>query len=191
MARTPSTMLDLGTPLPAFTLPEPLTGKLMDSATFAGKPLLVAFICNHCPFVLHIQDAFVAFAHEYMSKGLGIVAISANDVTTHPDDGPEKVAERAREKGYPFPYLYDESQAVAKAFRAACTPDFFLFDANGKLAYRGQFDGARPGNDAPNDGADLRAAADAVLAGRTPSPDQRPSLGCNIKWRADNEPDYF
>lgn len=191
MARTPSTMLDLGTPLPAFTLPEPLTGKLVDSATFAGKPLLVAFICNHCPFVLHIQDAFVDFAREYVSKGLGIVAISANDVTTHPDDGPEKMAERARDKGYPFPYLYDESQAVAKAFRAACTPDFFLFDANGKLAYRGQFDGARPGNDAPNDGADLRAAADAVLAGRTPSPDQRPSLGCNIKWRAGNEPDYF
>ncbi|MGF1642737.1 MAG: thioredoxin family protein [Thiotrichales bacterium] len=191
MARTPSTMLDLGTHLPPFELIEPLTGKAVGSVAFAGKPLLVAFICNHCPFVLHIHDAFVAFAREYGDKGLGVVAINSNDVTSHPDDAPDKMAAVAAEKGYPFPYLFDATQAVAKAYRAACTPDFFLFDGEGKLVYRGQFDGARPGNDAPNDGADLRAATDAVLASKAPASDQRPSLGCNIKWMPGNEPDYY
>lgn len=191
MAQTPSTMLALGTETPRFELPEPTTGKTVSSEAFAGKPLLVAFVCNHCPFVKHIQQGFAAFAKEYQAKGLGIVAISSNDVTTHPDDGPEKMAEEARMAGYTFPYLFDETQEVAKSYRAACTPDFFLFDGKGRLAYRGQFDGARPGNDVPVTGEDLRAAADLVLAGGQPGPDQKPSLGCNIKWRPGNEPDYY
>ncbi|MGF1547771.1 MAG: thioredoxin family protein [Thiotrichales bacterium] len=191
MARTPSTMLDLGTPAPEFALTEPRTGKTVALSDFANQPLLVAFICNHCPFVLHIQDAWIEFARDYGARGLAVVAINSNDTTTHPDDAPEKMATRAVEKNYSFPYLFDPTQAVAKAYRAACTPDFFLFDRAGKLAYRGQFDSARPGNDAPNDGADLRAAADAVLVGKTPAADQKPSLGCNIKWTAGNEPDYF
>jgi peroxiredoxin len=184
-------MLELGTPAPAFSLPEPATGETVSSDQFSGRPLLVAFICNHCPFVKHIQGGFAAFAAEYQAKGLAVAAISSNDVTSHPDDGPEQMAEEARLAGYDFPYLFDASQEVAKAYRAACTPDFFLFDRGGRLVYRGQFDGARPGNDVPVSGRDMRAAADAVLAGRQPAPEQQPSLGCNIKWRAGNEPDYY
>ena len=191
MAQTPSTMLELGTEAPYFALPEPATGKTVSSDSFTGRPMLVAFVCNHCPFVKHIQKGFVAFAGEYQPKGLGIVAISSNDVTTHPDDGPEKMAEEARDARYTFPYLFDETQEVAKSYRAACTPDFFLFDEDRKLVYRGQFDGARPGNSIPVTGKDLRAAADAVLAGGQPSADQAPSVGCNIKWRPGNEPDYY
>ncbi len=191
MARTPSTMLELGTPAPHFALPEPLTGKTVSLDDFRGKPLLVVFMCNHCPYVLHILDGLLDFAREYIPKGLQMVAINANDVANYPDDSPEKMVEMARAKDFPFPYLFDESQEIAKAYRAACTPDFFLFDADGKLVYRGQFDDARPRNDAPVTGADLRAAADAVLRGEKPAEDQKPSLGCNIKWKAGNEPDYY
>ena len=192
MARTPSTMLELGTPAPAFSLPEPATGKTVGLDDFAGEPLLVAFICNHCPYVIRVLDGFIDFAREYQQKGLKIVAINANDVANYPDDSPEKMVALVREKNIPFPYLFDESQESAKSYQAACTPDFFLFDRDGKLAYRGQFDSARPRNDEPVTGADLRRAADAVLAGETPDPDaQIPSLGCNIKWKPGNEPDYF
>lgn len=190
MAQTPSTMLELGTPAPDFSLPEPATERTVSLSDFAGKPLLVAFLCNHCPFVLHIKDVFAAFAQEYQERGLAVVAINANDVANYPADAPDKMAQMARESGFMFPYLYDESQQVAQAYRAACTPDFFLFDADHRLVYRGRFDGATPGNDEPVTGMDLRAAADALLEG-TPMPqDQRPSIGCNIKWKAGNEPDW-
>ncbi len=191
MARTPSTMLDLGTPAPGFSLPEPSSGKTVSLSDYAGKPLLVVFACNHCPYVLHILRAFVDFAREYGEKGLDAVMINANDVANYPDDSPEKMVELAREYGFGFPYLYDESQAVAQAYQAACTPDFFLFDADHRLYYRGQFDGSRPRNDEPVTGADLRAAADALLAGEPAPAEQLPSLGCNIKWKAGNEPGYF
>lgn len=192
MARTPSTMLELGVSAPDFSLPEPLTGQHRSLADFnGGKGLLVLFICNHCPFVLHILDSLVEFGREYQSRGLDIVAISANDVDSHPDDSPDKMAELAREHGFSFPYLYDESQEVAKAYQAACTPDLYLFDGQHKLVYRGQYDGARPGNDVAITGSDLRAAVDALLAGKAIASEQSPSLGCNIKWKPGNEPDYF
>jgi peroxiredoxin len=185
-------MLPLGTPAPAFGLPEPASGETVSLDRFRDAPaLLVIFMCNHCPFVKHIRQGLLQFAREYRERGLAIVAISANDAAKYPDDSPAKMAEEARTFGYPFPYLYDESQAVAKAYCAACTPDFFLFDADRRLVYRGQFDGSRPGNNIPVTGADLRAAADAVLAGQSPSPEQKPSLGCNIKWKAGNEPYYY
>ncbi len=193
MARTPSTMLELGTLAPDFTLPNPRTGSdtsLTQIAT-GKKGVLVAFICNHCPYVVHIQQAFVEFANNYLDKGLAIVAISSNDVDNYPADAPEQMAIIAEKAGYAFPYLYDESQAVAKAYRAACTPDFFLFDQDLKLVYRGQFDSSRPRNDDPITGADMRAAVDALLAGQTINADQIPSLGCNIKWKPGNEPDYY
>ncbi len=151
----------------------------------------MAFICAHCPFVIHIRKAFGAFAREYQEKGLAVVAIASNDLAQYPQDGPEGMVKESEEGGYTFPYLLDESQEVAKAYRAACTPDFFLFDRDRKLVYRGQFDGSRPGNGLPVTGEDLRAAADAVLAGETVSEDQRSSIGCNIKWRSGNAPDYF
>ena len=189
MAQTPSTMLPLGTSAPNFSLPEPATGKTVSLDDFKNAPaLLVMVICNHCPFVKHIRAELARFGRDYQAKGLAMVAISANDVANHPDDSPAKIAEEA--KLYPFPYLYDESQAVAEAYRAACTPDFFLFDADRKLVYRGQFDGSRPGNNLPVTGADLRAAVDAVLAGQPVVAEQKPSIGCNIKWKAGNEPDY-
>jgi len=191
MARTPSTMLELGTPAPDFDLPEPASGGRVALADFAGRALLVAFICNHCPFVVHIRDAFNAFARECRERGVAVVAINSNDVASHPDDSPERMAEDARRFSYDFPYLFDAEQSVARAYRAACTPDFYLFDSAGELFYRGQFDGARPGNDVPVTGADLRAAVDALLAGSPPPGAQLPSLGCNIKWRAGNQPDYF
>lgn len=192
MARTPSTMLELGVSAPDFSLPEPLTGQTRSLEDFRGaKGLLVMFICNHCPFVLHILDSLVAFAAEYEQQGLKVVAISANDVASHPDDAPEKMAELARARGFGFPYLYDEDQSVAKAYRAACTPDFYLFNAEMKLVYRGQYDGARPGNDVPVSGVDMRAAVDALLAGGVVASDQLPSLGCNIKWKPGNEPEYY
>lgn len=191
MARTPSTMLELGTPAPAFLLPDPLAFNDVALSDFHGKPLLVMFICNHCPFVIHILDELVVFAHEYQEKGLSVVAINSNDVATYPRDSPAKMSELAAQKQFGFPYLYDAEQGIAKAYEAACTPDFFLFDANHRLAYRGQFDDARPQSDVPVTGADLRAAADAVLAGEKPSEDQKASLGCNIKWKVGNEPEYF
>jgi len=184
MARTPSTMLALGTPLPTFSLPDVVSGQAVTDAAAAGKITVVAFICNHCPFVMHLKKELAAFGHFCRSAGVHMVAISSNDIGTHPMDGPEAMAEDARAHDYVFPYLYDESQDVARAFDAACTPDFFVFDRSGHLAYRGQFDGSRPGNGVPITGDDLYAAVRALLSGATPNPDQRPSIGCNIKWRA-------
>jgi peroxiredoxin len=190
MALTPSTMLALGTEAPDFRLPDP-EGKRVARDDFRDAPaLLVAFLCNHCPYVQHIREGFAAFAKEYRAKGLAIVAINSNDAQSHPDDAPPAMAQEIRRFAYVFPYLVDETQAVAKAYRAACTPDFFLFDAARKLVYRGQFDASRPGNRVPVTGADLRGAADAVLAGRAVAEDQVPSIGCNIKWKPGNEPDY-
>ncbi len=190
MALTPSTMLELGIRAPDFALTDVASGQAVSRDTFAGKPLLVAFVCNHCPYVKHIADAFAAFARDYQPRGLAVVAISANDPAHRAEDGPEQMAKEAQARGYTFPYLYDASQAVAKAYHAACTPDFFLFDAAHTLVYRGQFDDSRPGNDRPVTGADMRAAAEAVLTGRPVPADQRPSIGCNIKWKPGNEPDY-
>jgi thiol-disulfide isomerase/thioredoxin len=192
MARTSSTMLELGTKAPEFDLPDPATGRTVSLADVARAPaLLVAFICNHCPFVVHIREAFAAFAEEYSENGLAVIAINANDAAGYPADAPEKMVEVARQYGYGFPYLYDASQETAKRYRAACTPDFFLFDGQRTLVYRGQFDDARPGNKEPVTGKDLRAAVDAVLAGHPVTTEQKPSLGCNIKWRPGNAPDYF
>lgn len=184
--------MPLGTPAPEFSLPNPATNTAVSLSNFAGKKgLLVMFVCNHCPFVVHLRDDLVTFAKEYQEQGLGIVGISSNDVGTHPDDSPERMAEDTEKFGYTFDYLYDESQEVAKAYGAACTPDFFLFDAEMKLAYRGQFDDSRPDSGIPITGADLRAAADAVLAGNSPTDEQKPSIGCNIKWKEGNAPGYF
>lgn len=193
MAMTPSTMLPLGTEAPPFRLPD-IDGKpiSLDDAAGDSKGYLVAFICNHCPFVIHLREALADFGREYQDKGLAMFAISSNDAANYPADSPAKMAEEARQAGYTFPYLYDEDQEIAKAYRAACTPDFFLFDADRKLVYRGQFDASRPGNGAPVTGADLRAAADQVLAGgAVPEEGQAPSVGCNIKWKPGNAPDYF
>jgi thiol-disulfide isomerase/thioredoxin len=185
-------MLALGTPAPAFALQDAGTGKTVTLEDFADAPaLLVVFMCNHCPFVKHIRPTLAAFARDYQAKGLAMVGISSNDVADYPEDGPEKMAEEVRNAGYVFPYLYDETQAAAKAYKAACTPDFFLFDREHKLVYRGQFDDSRPGNNRPVTGADLRAAVDAVLAGQPVPQEQKPSMGCNIKWTAGNEPDYY
>lgn len=191
MAQTLSTMLELGTTAPDFRLPD-INGKLVSRDDFkSASALLVMFVCNHCPYVKHIQAGLVQLAKDYQPKGVAIVAISSNDAEKYPDDSPAKMQDEARTAGYTFPYLYDATQTVAKAYRAACTPDFFLFDKNFKLAYRGQFDAARPKNAEPVTGKDMRAALDALLAGRTPSVDQVPSVGCNIKWKPGNEPDYF
>jgi thiol-disulfide isomerase/thioredoxin len=156
-----------------------------------ASALLVVFMCNHCPFVKHIRSQFAAVAKEYQARGVGVVGINSNDAESYPDDRPEKMAEEVKQMGYTFPYLYDETQQVAKAYRAACTPDFYLFDREGRLVYRGQFDDSRPGNGRPVTGADLRAALDAVLGGRAVPGNQRPSIGCNIKWKSGNAPDYF
>ncbi|MBL9164209.1 MAG: thioredoxin family protein [Planctomycetaceae bacterium] len=191
MARTPSTMLPLGTPAPDFKLMN-VDGREVELADFAGKPaLLVMFMCNHCPFVIHVADQLAQLASEYMARGVAVVGINSNDTATHPADSPERMVAEAEERGYAFAYLFDETQEVAKAYRAACTPDFFLFDQDRKLAYRGQLDDSRPGNGVPVTGKDLRAALDAVLAGKKPVEEQRASLGCNIKWKAGNEPEYF
>ena len=188
MVQTPSSMLELGTEAPDFALPEPATNQPVSLSEQEGKPLLVVFSCNHCPYVLHLIDAFVKLANAARQRGLAVVMISANDVTGYPQDGPQQMAEFARSHSFEFAYLYDESQEVARAYRATCTPDFFLFDEQHRLVYRGQFDGSRPGNSAPVDGADLRAAIDAVLSGVETSEQQIPSVGCSIKWRAGNEP---
>ena len=195
MVSTASTMQALGSEAPAFTLSNTHSvsgGPTVSLADYVNsKALLVAFICNHCPYVIHIRDAFNAFAEEYAPLGLATIAISANDAATHPDDAPEMMAEEAARHGFAFPYLYDEDQSVAKAYRAACTPDFFLFDEHRQLAYRGQFDASRPKNNEPVSGIDLRNAADAVLRGDAVPGEQIPSIGCNIKWKAGQEPDYF
>ena len=191
MVAVNSTMLPLGTPAPDFRLPD-TEGKLVARDDFRDAPgLLVMFICNHCPYVQHIRSGLAAFGRDYQARGLAIVAINSNDVASYQDDSPERMADEKRRVGYTFPYLYDESQGVAKAYRAACTPDFFLFDRDRRLVYRGQFDDSRPANDRPVTGADLRAAADAVLAAKPVSGEQRPSIGCNIKWKRGNAPDYF
>jgi peroxiredoxin len=191
MSATPSTMVPLAMTAPGFNLPD-TDGKQVSLADFAGTPaLLVAFICNHCPFVKHIQAALTQLARNYQVKGVAVVAINSNDVANYPDDSPAKMVEEKRLAGYTFPYLYDESQKVAQTYRAACTPDFFLFDKDRRLVYRGQMDASRPGNDKPNDGADLRAALDAVLSGKPVSAKQIPSMGCNIKWKAGNAPNYL
>lgn len=184
MSRTESLMKELGSAAPAFTLPDVVTGKSLSIEDARGpKGLLVMFLCAHCPFVKHLEQAIADFARAYQNKGIGIVAISSNDAVAYPDDDPNHLAGQARRLNFTFPYLYDESQQVARAHHAACTPDFFLYDADLKLVYRGQFDTSRPGNGVPVTGKDLRAAVDAVLAGRPVSPDQIPSLGCNIKWK--------
>ena len=191
MAATPSTMPPLGMNAPDFTLPDH-EGFERSLSEFSQAPaLLVSFICYHCPFVVHIRQGFGAFAREYREKGLAVVAIASNDVEQYPQDGPEGMSKEVEEGGYDFPYLFDETQEVAKAYQAACTPDFFLFDRDRRLVYRGQFDDSRPGNEIPVTGNDLRAAVDAVLAGRTVPEEQRSSIGCNIKWKVGNEPDYF
>ena len=195
MAATESTMLELGTQAPDFSLPNTnpkFADRVFSLADFAdAKALLVMFVCNHCPYVIHLREALVRMAADYAERGLQVVAISSNSVQTHPQDGPDKMREEAEQQGFPYPYLYDESQAVAQAYMAACTPDFFLFDADQKLAYRGRFDGSRPKNDIPVTGEDMRAAVDAVLAGEKPAGEQVPSMGCNIKWTPGNEPAYF
>ena len=185
MARTASAMLPLGTSAPNFTLPNVVTNRDLSLKAAAGpKGLLVMFLCRHCPFVKYLQSALAQLGRDYQDKGIGIVAISSNDAASQPDDAPESLAEQAREVGFPFPYLYDETQQVARAYNAVCTPDFFLFDSGLKLVYRGQFDASRPGNEVPITGKDLRTALDALLAGQPINPDQHPSLGCNIKWRS-------
>lgn len=191
MALTTSTMLSLGTKAPDFRLPD-TEGRSVSLADFDGAPaLLVIFLCNHCPYVKHVREGLAALVRDYQEKGVAVVGISSNDVATHPDDSPERMKAEKAEVGYTFPYLYDEGQDVAQAYAAACTPDFYVFDRDQKLVYRGQMDDSRPGNDRPVTGKDLRAALDAVLEGRAPADDQRPSLGCNIKWKAGREPGYF
>jgi len=191
MVRTPSTMLPLGTIAPEFDLPN-VDGRMVDYAAASGpRGTVVMFICNHCPFVKHVADHLASLGREYMPRGIGFAAISSNDVSAHPADSPEQMVREAEDRGYPFPYLYDETQEVAKAYHAACTPDFYVFDAGKRLVYRGQLDPSRPGSDTPVTGRDLRAAVDAVLAGSPPVADQVPSLGCNVKWKPGNHPPYF
>jgi len=189
MALTPSTMLSLGTSAPDFKLSD-TAGKIVSRDDCKGKPLLVLFICNHCPFVKHVRGELAKIGQEYLPKGIGMVAINANDAEKFPNDSPERMKVEVAEAGYPFPYLFDETQDVAKAYKAACTPDVFLFDQNHKLVYRGQIDDSRPKNEIPLTGKDLREALDAVVEGKAVSDQQTPSIGCNIKWKPGNEPNY-
>ncbi|MBL8550855.1 MAG: thioredoxin family protein [Hyphomonadaceae bacterium] len=190
MALRHSRMTELGASAPDFSLPDPAGRRWALEDFKGGQALLVAFICNHCPFVKHIAAGLAAYARDYAGKGVKIVAISPNDVESHPEDGPEKMAEFAVGHGFTFPYLYDESQETALAYEAICTPDFFLFDRDLTLAYRGRFDAATPGNSLAVTGADLRAATDALIAGRAPAADQAPSMGCSIKWKRDRAPSW-
>lgn len=184
MAATESTMLALGTPAPDFHLPDVVTGRTVSLQDFADKKaLLLMFICRHCPYVVHVRHELAKLGVDYADKSVGIVAISSNDAETYPEDAPESLKQMALELGFRFPFLYDESQDVARAYQAACTPDFFLFDTDRKLVYRGQLDDSRPGNGVPVTGRDLRAAIDALLADQPVNPNQKPSLGCNIKWK--------
>ncbi len=191
MVTTASTMLSLGTTAPGFSLPDTAGATVSRDDLAAAPALLVMFISNHCPYVRHVADELARLGRDYETRGVAIVAICANDVERYPDDAPAAMADFAAERGFTFPYLHDESQSVAQAYRAACTPDFFLFDADRQLVYRGQLDGSRPSSDAPIDGRDLRAALDATLAGAAIPEPQLPSVGCNIKWKPGNEPDYF
>jgi peroxiredoxin len=191
MAARHSLMLPLGTAAPPFALLDTVSGRTVALEDFASSPaVLIAFICNHCPFVKHIFDGFASFARDFQSRGAAVVAISSNDIESYPDDRPTEMTRIAKLKGFTFPYLYDESQQVAKAYQAICTPDFFLFDGEQRLAYRGQFDASRPGNKIPVTGSDLRAAAEAVLRGAPAPSEQIPSVGCSIKWKAGREPDW-
>lgn len=191
MVKTPSTMLPLGTKAPEFSLVN-VDGRTVSLGDFEGaRGLVVMFICNHCPFVKHIATELARFGHEYQQKGLAVVAINSNDASKYPEDSPERMVHEVEERGYTFPYLYDDGQVVAKAYRAACTPDFFLFDGRRQLVYRGQFDSSRPNSGTPVTGEDLRHAADCVLAGSPVPQEQRPSIGCNIKWAEGMEPEYF
>jgi len=193
MASTCSTMLDLGTRAPDFTLPNlNLPGNdIVALADYPGRRgVLIAFICNHCPYVVHIRQSFVAFADKYMDRGIAVITINSNDVSTHPDDSPENMTRLAKTCGFKFPYLFDADQSVARAYQAACTPDFFLFDSHLQLYYRGQYDNARPGNGQPINGADLGAACELLLTGKPAPQQQIPSMGCNIKWLPGQEPDY-
>lgn len=191
MAATESTMLELGTSAPDFDLPKPDGGRVRLSDFADAEGLVVAFICNHCPFVKHIREGLAEYARDYMPRNVALVAINANDFATYNGDAPERMQEEIDSFGYCFPYVYDESQDVAKAYRAACTPEFYLFDANRTLVYRGRFDAATPGNDEPVSGDELRHATDAMLTGDTPDLHQVPGIGCNIKWKSGNAPDYF
>ncbi len=190
MVRTPSTMLDIGTRAPDFDLPEPVSGNSVRLSDYQHKPLLVVFSCNHCPYVLHLLQSFSEYAREIQQQGLSVVMINANDIENYPQDSPQKMIELAQQHGFDFPYLYDASQQVAIAYEAACTPDFFLFDASHRLVYRGQYDAARPGNDEAITGVDLKTASQALLNSEVITEQQIPSMGCNIKWRAGNEPQY-
>jgi peroxiredoxin len=191
MALTPSTMLDLGTEAPGFTLADPEGNSFDLSKQQIDRGLLVIFMCNHCPYVIHIREQLVQRIREYQGQGITVVAINSNDYITHPDDSPERMAQDAKKFGYTFPYLVDEDQQVARAYQAACTPDLYLFDQDRKLVYRGQFDSARPGNTTPVSGDDLTAAVAQMLEGKEIQVVQQPSMGCNIKWKAGNEPSYF
>ena len=190
MARTPSTMLKLGTQAPDFSLLEPLTNCVRSLLEFENQPVLIVFSCNHCPYVLHIIQSFCEVAAHYQEKGLQTIWINANDVENFSNDSPEKMIQLSNDYSFSFPYLYDETQQVAKSYQAACTPDLFLFDASHKLVYRGQYDNSRPGNEEPITGHDLKQAINALFSGNTISVDQTPSLGCNVKWKAGNEPEY-
>ena len=192
MVATASTMLPLGTPAPDFSLRDATTGADVSLVDFAGQPVvLVMFISNHCPYVKHVAHELAQIGCDYIDQGVAVVAIGANDVESHPDDAPVRMVEFAAKHGFTFPYLYDETQDVARAYRAACTPDFFVFDTDRALVYRGQLDGARPSNEVPVDGRDLRSALDAALDGAPVAEPQMPSMGCNIKWKPGHEPDYF
>jgi len=189
MAVESSKDLPLGTRAPDFALPDTVSGRTIRLGDYAASPaLLVAFICNHCPYVQHIRAAFVEFAREFQPRGLAVVAISANDPEAYPQDSPEQMAIEAKKSGFTFPYLFDRTQQTAKAYQAVCTPEFYLFDAAQRLVYRGRFDASRPNSQVPITGSELRAAAEAVLAGRQPAADQKPSIGCGIKWRPGNAP---
>ncbi len=192
MVKTASTMLALGTAAPQFELPDVVSGKRISLATFADKKaLLLIFLCQHCPFVKHVQDELAKIGHDYSDRSLGIVAISANDINNYPDDSPEKLKQMAQELSFNFPVCYDASQEVSKSYTAACTPDFFLFDGSQKLAYRGQLDDSRPSNGIPVTGKDLRQAINALIEDQEIDFEQKPSIGCNIKWKPGNEPEYF
>jgi thiol-disulfide isomerase/thioredoxin len=192
MAATESTMLGLGTPAPAFELPDTTSGRTVSLDTFAGsKALLVMFLAPHCPYVKHLQQGIARMAKDYAGAGLGVVAIGSNDIEQYPEDAPEGLRQMAKDLGFEFPFCYDEDQEAAKAYKAACTPDFFLFDGRLSLVYRGEFDDSRRSNTIPVTGKHVRAAIDAVLAGKAVDPNQRPSIGCNIKWKPGNEPEYF
>jgi thiol-disulfide isomerase/thioredoxin len=192
MVATPSTMLPLGTKIPDFSLPSAIDGSLIAPREYRGTvALVVMFICNHCPFVKHVLPELGRLSRDYIPKHIAFLAINSNDIETHPADSPEHMRELVATEGWTFPFLYDESQEVAKAFKAACTPDFYVFDGDLRLIYRGQLDGSRPGNDIPVTGADLRTCLDAIVAGKSVPAAQQPSLGCNIKWKPGNEPQYF